>query len=79
MATTESTSTVYTDSTVPAADTMRTYRVRSITLGGVGVNYAEATATSDPATVPTAPLEPAGGHDPDHHVELHSDVGRARL
>ena len=42
------------------AMTTRTYRVRAITLGGVGSNYAEATATTDPATVPGAPTVTVG-------------------
>ena len=47
-------------------ETTRTYRVRSITLGGVGTKYAEATATTaegPPSTALTAPtmVEAMGG------------------
>ena len=55
VANTGSTDTVYTDMTVGAAGMERTYRVRSITLGGVGVNYAEASATTGPADAPGMP------------------------
>ena len=37
------------------AGTTRTYRVRAITLGGVGSDYAEASATTDPADAPGMP------------------------
>ena len=39
------------------AGTTRTYRVRSVTLGGVGTAYAEASAMTDPADPPGMPTE----------------------
>ena len=58
--------TQYMDPNTLAGETTRTYRVRSITLGGVGEMYAEAMATTaegPPSTALTAPtmVEAMGG------------------
>ena len=49
---TEGTETVYTDETGLAAETTRTYRVYSINLDGVGVEYAEASVTAPEMVTP---------------------------
>ena len=71
---TNSDATQYTDPTVFAPGSSRTYRVRAITLGGVGSTYAEATATTGPADAPSAPRNLRTGLVTDTEINLTWDV-----
>ena len=71
---TGSTETQYTDPSVLAAGTTRTYRVYTITLGGVGTEYDEASATSDSAMVPSAPRNLEVGLVTDSEINLMWDA-----